>query len=292
MKTLKLIVLLIAISNIINAQENYIVAGYVDSNFVYQDIIPDELISANVNMGEGETKYYYLDLNSDSINDFKFIITDNGGNGGWTEAVLIEPLNQNSVSLSHYHAVPTDTTECSGDTLYIRVAKKYYEGDSIFFNSNFVNNTLVLNRDSWIYFCYDYHINEWIDSDALYIGLSVSTSNIQTLGWVKVYSVGMNSISIDSYYYNKSTGLAIEKNKSDVFQIYPNPACNYIYIKSITNINIEKIEIFDINGHEYTMPTYFGDAPLKINIARLTKGFYFIKLYSKDYMYINTFIKK
>jgi hypothetical protein len=50
MKPLKLIVLLFAISNNINAQENYIIAGYVDSNFVYQDIIPDELISANVKL--------------------------------------------------------------------------------------------------------------------------------------------------------------------------------------------------------------------------------------------------
>ena len=243
-------------------------------------------------MGKGETKYYYLDLNNDSIDDFNFIITNNGGKGGWTEAVLIEPLNQNSVSLSHYLAVPTDTTECSGDTLYIGVAKKYYTSDTIFFNANLVNNTLALNNHSWRYLCYAYEIHEWVDSEDIYIGLSVYTDNIQTLGWVRVHSVGMSSISIDSHYYNQSSELAIEKNKSDVFQIYPNPACNYIFIKPTTNIDIKKIEIFDIMGHNYTMSTYFGNSELKINIASLTRGLYFIKVFSNDYIYVNKFIKK
>jgi hypothetical protein len=292
MKILAFLVLLFAISNISIAQENYIIAGQVDSNYVYHDIIPDEWIVANVTMGEGETKYYYLDLNSDNIDDFKFIITNNGGQGGWTKAVLIEPLDQNSIALSHYHAVPTDTIECSGDTLYFGVAKKYYIGDTISYNSNFVSTTLSLNKDSWVYLCYDYEINEWIDPELLYVGLSVYTDNIQTLGWVRVHSVGMSSISIDSYYYNKRSEVAILEYKSDPFQIYPNPSHDYVNINPVANTAIEKIEIFDVNGQNYTIPTYFENSELRINIASLPRGLYFIKLFSDDNVYVNEFVKK
>lgn len=290
MKTLSLLVLLFAISMNLKTQENYIIAGHVDSNLYYHDIIPDKKVTAFAWMGEGDTKYYYLDLNSDDINDFKFIVTDSGGQGGWTQAVYIEPLNQNSVSFSHDHMVLTDTTEC-GDTLYISVAKKYYDSDTIVYDSSFKKTSLVLNWDSWRYFCYDDKINEWVDSQYLYVGLSVEDSVGYTLGWTKVYSVGMSSITFDSYYYNKGVNLAIGENKYDAFNVYPNPAKNYINIKSMFSDRITNIEIFDLNGREYSVDTYFGATSSKINISKLTTGLYIIELYSRGKLYIYKFLK-
>ena len=290
MKIIYFTILLIVLSNKLTAQNNYIIAGQIENISFYHDIIPDEQISANVTFGEGETNHYYLDLNNDNIDDFDFTVTNNGGLGGWTRGVTIKPLNQNSVSFSHYHITPGELP-CS-DTLYIGVAKKYYFGDTIFFDSSFMESTLALNKNSWLTSCHDYDFSVWPYSENLFIGLSIENSGTYSFGWVNVHSASYNTITIDSYYYDENAVLTIEESNKSVFNIYPNPTTNYFNIECTSNAEITEFDFFDINGLKHNLEYSIVGNKVSLHTGNLNKGVYFLKLHTLDNLYVYKVLKE
>jgi len=80
--------------------------------------------------------------------------------------------------------------------------------------------------------------------------------------------------------------LGSDKMEVSKFNIYPNPATNFITIDS--EIKVDKYQIFSINGQKLME----GSETNKINISGLNSGMYFIKFEIDYKSYVSKIIKK
>jgi hypothetical protein len=78
----------------------------------------------------------------------------------------------------------------------------------------------------------------------------------------------------------------IDKTETSKFNIYPNPATNFINIDS--DITVDKYEMFSINGQKVLE----GFGKNKINISELNSGIYFIKFEMDNKSYTFKIIKR
>ena len=82
-----------------------------------------------------------------------------------------------------------------------------------------------------------------------------------------------------------------DKNKkidSNEMVVFPNPAKDFISIKTKNNIKITSVFIYDINGKMVLS----NKLSKKINISKLSKGTYFIKIMGEKYIKTQKFIKQ
>ena len=70
--------------------------------------------------------------------------------------------------------------------------------------------------------------------------------------------------------------VGIDEFENESISIYPNPARNSLYIKS--DVNVEKIEIYDVTGALITSRLY-NDQNIKLDIRNLNTGVYMINIY-------------
>ena len=86
---------------------------------------------------------------------------------------------------------------------------------------------------------------------------------------------------------NNTTVEEIDFNK--ILKVYPNPAKEQLTVVGLDELNISKIEIFDISGKVLkTLNVYQTSKEFKINISDLNEGIYFIKLGN----YVGKFVKQ
>ncbi len=102
------------------------------------------------------------------------------------------------------------------------------------------------------------------DGNGSYLQLiSTSLDNNLASSWVASNTV------LDAKGFNYNDSLSV---------IYPNPATHFLTIK--TQLNIEKIEIFDVYGKLIT--TIVGNAnEISTDVSNFSNGIYFIKIYSE-----------
>lgn len=84
----------------------------------------------------------------------------------------------------------------------------------------------------------------------------------------------------------KSENLQTGENQNSNFKIYPNPATDFLNIKS--DQKISKIEIYDMTGK---LLKSANGRDRKISVAQLTKGIYIIKLLTENGVVNSKFIK-
>ncbi len=116
-------------------------------------------------------------------------------------------------------------------------------------------------------------------------GQSVSNGNIDilyTIGEVNVQELNVGGISVSEGFigsdFNSNT-LSIATFEEDNIIVYPNPALNFIHIK--TNLSLEKIELYDVLGKQVLKMKYIN----KIRVNELSKGVYILKVYSINKKY-------
>ena len=75
----------------------------------------------------------------------------------------------------------------------------------------------------------------------------------------------------------------IEKGNPAI-RIYPNPANDYITIQTDKTQTISSVQIYDITGASYELSVMSYELGLKVDVRKLPKGEYIIKVYGKDSM--------
>jgi len=289
LKTLVLFAVFASWVSNLKSQDEYVIAGAIDSGYHF-DIEPNVTVVALVEYGEGETKKYEIDIDYNGEIDFTFIVTNNGGQGGWFESVYITPERQNTVSFSHNFIVIPETSEC--DTSYRRVAKKYYDGDTIKYDTNFMNKSLTLNSDSWLYFCYDFEINWWYDTEDLFVGVCVEDSINKTLGWIRVYNVGYNRITFDSYFFDDISASVEEQKGIQEISFYPNPTTGNLTLELEDLFDDISISVYDLNGKLMSQSGYYRQKKINLNVSNLEVGLYLLKIKLNNQVKISKFIKE
>jgi len=93
------------------------------------------------------------------------------------------------------------------------------------------------------------------------------------------------------YSYDLNNLLSIKKNDQIHFDLYPNPATDYIYFKTEPASRKFDINIFNINGQNILVKKDIKSGE-RINVQGLTKGIYWIKLRGETNQGIKEFIVK
>lgn len=96
-------------------------------------------------------------------------------------------------------------------------------------------------------------------------------------------------VGLDAFTWVKDTGLVLAvadvKNGKDSFQVYPNPTSDRINFKNIESI--EKVEIYDMSGKL----SISSENATSINVSKLEKGAYVVKVKTKNGVESSRFIK-
>lgn len=96
-----------------------------------------------------------------------------------------------------------------------------------------------------------------------------------------------SAIILDDVKIIQNTSLGTSETKTtEQFEIYPNPATDYLYFKSKSKIL--NAEVYDLSGRKMT--SQLSDN--KVDVSNLQKGNYMIKLHTKEGEVTQKFIKK
>ena len=71
--------------------------------------------------------------------------------------------------------------------------------------------------------------------------------------------------------------------------IYPNPTKDKLYISE--KLKVVSYKVFNVMG-ENVIEMGVSSTPLQIDVSKLTKGIYFIKIYSNDKTFNYKFVKQ
>jgi len=135
-----LIMLLLSIVNVdVLCQDNYFIAGEINENSTYFDIIPDTLISVfDYNPGISNSAYekYDIDFNLDTYIDYRLSVSFSHNGEGWGgRSISIKSFAENKLFYGRYDTI-IPSPQFGGDTSYVEIAKIYNLGDTICFDQD------------------------------------------------------------------------------------------------------------------------------------------------------------
>lgn len=142
---------------------------------------------------------------------------------------------------------------------------------------------------------YEYDTKSSINIDMSYCFKINPDGNSRYVPHLVINNLANPSDAVDNGYggYNFHTSPQTAVNISEITSesklcIYPNPSSDYIYIKSLTNIN--NIQVYDCKGNGIV--TKCEPDISSINITNLPNGMYFLKLETKNGIVFRKFIKE
>ncbi len=91
------------------------------------------------------------------------------------------------------------------------------------------------------------------------------------------------------FYSDRNVNVSIEEDAALAFNLYPNPATDFIILNSAGKIKPESIEIHSLTGQ--LVKRFEADIPERIRISDLTPGIYLISIYSDNRQFTLKFQK-
>jgi hypothetical protein len=218
-------------------------------NIIYTNIEPDLLYEPHK-----ESYYYYLDLNNDKNNDFRFLISGLVSPGNSTGCIVLESMGNNS-----YCTFPDETFP-----------------EPLMQNS-MIGPSLTWHKGKCFLTDYDYFhdINikgPWMKLDDRYLGLQVVLDTDTIYGWLGMKISDYWNLTIRDYgYCSKTPDEANIKNLRDVL-ISPNPAIDYFQISWNNLEKIENIQIISLNGQKVCQKIVPGNMLKHNNVSFHCEG--------------------
>ena len=105
---------------------------------------------------------------------------------------------------------------------------------------------------------------------------------------VEVTSHDQSTVKTYKVVFTVATG--IEDNPGSRFRIYPVPACDEITAAGLDGATV--IEIFDVTGNKVAAVRCDDETTVKIPVAHLSRGFYFIRLTTAEGFIMKRFVKE
>lgn len=259
---LSLLFCIVIIGSLLIAQPKFIVAGLWDSTDYYHDILPDSTFA----WWAGTPAHYYLDADSNSINDFKFTSTRSWAAFWGEELVYLQALNGEFNSLNNW---------------YVRI---FNLNDTIRNDSLWVGNGWRrINYHTWQQcppLCPGY--NTYVNNNLVdkYLGIRLITPNDTLYGWVMLSTSGGYQITLKEWAINTSATNSWVRNP--VFpgntRIYPNPTNDQFLLSTEISLNEAAILIYNSRGHLVKCIDKVSGHSVTITCANLPAGLYYIQI--------------
>lgn len=79
---------------------------------------------------------------------------------------------------------------------------------------------------------------------------------------------------------------------SSHFNLYPNPAIDFVTITSNKNLKVEQIKVYDLTGKLISSPKFAHEEEIQLNVEKLTIGTYLLHLQTNEGLAIKKLVKK
>ena len=198
-------------------------------------------------------------------------------NGSLNQCISVAPLISSS-----YIVTGEDTSHCPvSDIVYITVTNKH-NNTQIYLSTNgdsLLSDTIYGNQ--W------YFNNAVISNDTSFYCIPIASGNYYSVVTNKCGSDTSNTINYSYVGLNNDYG-----NKE--IKIYPNPANEILNIE-INDVSINNIiSIYNIDGQELLKQNFIANKKNKtiINIDKLSKGIYYLRVVNEKGVAIKKFIKE
>ena len=239
---------------------------------------------AMIQVYHNRTSNEYISL-GDSSKEIRYQNPDSAIFSAKIKSVAIDSLN--IMSAINYHNLFVDWTTPSNFDVY--------DGNSAdideFYDSTIVegNWTDAIDNNSYIqsyYYCIatsvgDSDIVDWtnnnLNTQFTKAGLNL---NVGTTYYIGVRAINNAGLITNNFYSNGQTltPTGISSIVNNKFEIFPNPANNYIQIKMTTNeLNGKTIRVYNVVG-ELVKTVNINNNEIRINIADLENGVYHINI--------------
>lgn len=92
--------------------------------------------------------------------------------------------------------------------------------------------------------------------------------------------LGEPTVTVVDYYYihvmDTTAGVsALTKSK---FALFPNPSNDVVTLNGLNDVNVSSVTLVDMNGKQHATYNTFNGATLKMNVADLESGLYFVRI--------------
>ncbi|HOE06003.1 MAG TPA: T9SS type A sorting domain-containing protein [Bacteroidales bacterium] len=279
---LAIVIISIATSCTVFAQNNFIVCGQVDpERDLYYDFEPDLwLFPIPIYPGApGASGNYSIDIDMNGTNDIKFNFGYHSSAGSESNYMYITcaPGVEVVVGAQYVDSFPdfnyTDTL-IFNIFYYTDIPKIFSLNDTISSNFNF-SDTLYL-CENYYYAYVNVNHGDWLGIDNKYIGIKLIVDDTILFAWLKVGVSHYSTMVLKEFACNKNPYIGIAPNAAaQALELYPNPAKNEVCIK-LKGENAGKtatFTLYDLSGKKLLQ---VGDIPQNVRIALpdFAKGLY------------------
>lgn len=227
---------------------------------VYTDFAPDVTPNAGLD----------LDLNNDSIVDFRLQMGGSDGNF----SVNCNPLNNNAYSGNFTGgnylpwALNDSTNICATFGTWYGASEP---------------GTMAGGTNT----------GYWVGATDKYLALQLVIGNDTFYGWARLdVTDTSSSFTVKDYAYESTPNACIESrqpnlgiisnNNIKTFSLYPNPFSSITNIKTNTILNNAEIVIYDVFGQKVNSQNNISGNEITINRENLSSGIYFIQILDND----------
>jgi hypothetical protein len=130
-----------------------------------------------------------------------------------------------------------------------------------------------MKSDTWQQFSIDFTA----PANASYFYLEVRTYQNSIAYW-------------DDFVFEENVSTYDPEEKLSAITIYPNPACDYLIINDLENL--QHITIQSLTGTNIWSSDFSGEETVTIPVSRLNDGIYIISIRTSEKRIIRKFIKK
>ncbi len=285
LKAIYIIILLLASTMGLTAQNNLIVCGQVDPDWdVYYNIEPDTSLQPIITAGPSIYARYYFDMDQNGTNDFIIFLNEMYAPSGGILYIQLIGNNCNKIvgGLTVLDSCPTEIVggqpiEWEYDSIKIPMKLNY--GDTIDFRQQIddtvLHLTLVAPWTTETALC-SLNAMSWIGIGEKYIGVSMQVNDVTLYGWILVEVTDYSSVTVKEFACNKNPYIGITPNQAtQAFELYPNPAKNEVFIKlnGKNNGKSGTFALYDLSGKKLM---HAEDIPKngRIALPALAKGLY------------------
>lgn len=230
---------------------------------------------------------YDLNVFGDTTKEIEFVADGSSSPGGSSAYINIKSLDPHVFILMGRLDSVYDSTSTSW--LVTNVAKPLHMGEVINSPSaNWVSGMLYLTDNS-ASFGWSKHVNDFVASGDIYIGLKYQSGSTTTYGWLRVAFPAADSAFVKDFAFPGAVG--IEENAIEKMKVYPNPVTHVINIEN-GNRDIQRIELMNLTGDllDLKYDTYSSIIQLNLN-DDIPPGCYFLKCYSEKNIMVKQIIK-
>jgi len=86
--------------------------------------------------------------------------------------------------------------------------------------------------------------------------------------------------------------VGLNEHLSSQFDLYPNPATNFVNIINSENMLVQQITIYDIAGKQLNTQTFNNQAEIQLNVENLSNGSYMLHIQTNKGMAVKKLVKK